>query len=65
MGAPGRAAGRLVDRALWEERALVKTWAMRGTLHLLPSDELPPYVAALARLKPRHHQSRPGSRTTG
>ena len=29
-----------VSRALWEERALVKTWAMRGTLHLLPSSEL-------------------------
>jgi hypothetical protein len=26
-----------VRRALWEERDLVKTWAMRGTLHLLPS----------------------------
>ena len=34
---------------------LVKTWAMRGTLHLLPSDELETYVGALARLKPRHH----------
>src|SRR5690349_7457011 len=28
-----------VQRALWEERRLVKTWAMRGTLHLLPADE--------------------------
>ena len=45
-----------VDRLLWEERALVKTWAMRGTLHLLPAAELPLYVAALSRLKPRHHQ---------
>ena len=27
-------------RALWEERTLVKTWAMRGTLHLLPAAEL-------------------------
>src|SRR5262249_6292099 len=26
-----------VGRALWDERTLVKTWAMRGTLHLLPS----------------------------
>jgi uncharacterized protein YcaQ len=45
-----------VDRLLWGERALVKTWAMRGTLHLLPSGELPRYTAALSRLKPRHHQ---------
>jgi len=44
-----------VARALWEERALVKTWAMRGTLHLLRSAELALYVGALARLRPRHH----------
>ena len=25
-----------VRRALWEERSLLKTWTMRGTLHLLP-----------------------------
>ncbi len=28
---------------------------MRGTLHLLAAAELPRYVAALARLRPRHH----------
>jgi uncharacterized protein YcaQ len=28
-----------VQHALWEERSLVKTWAMRGTLHLLPAAE--------------------------
>jgi uncharacterized protein YcaQ len=37
-----------VQRALWEERTLVKTWAMRGTLHLLPSNELPLWHAALS-----------------
>jgi uncharacterized protein YcaQ len=36
-----------VARALWEERSLVKTWAMRGTLHLLPSDELGLWLAGL------------------
>ena len=36
-----------VRRALWEDRTLVKTWAMRGTLHLLPSSELPLWHAAL------------------
>ncbi len=36
-----------VQRALWQERTLVKTWAMRGTLHLLPSGELPLWHAAL------------------
>jgi hypothetical protein len=37
-----------VATALWEERRLVKTWAMRGTLHLLLAEELPLYVAALS-----------------
>ncbi|HEV8190214.1 MAG TPA: winged helix DNA-binding domain-containing protein [Ktedonobacterales bacterium] len=35
-----------VKIALWEERTLVKTWAMRSTLHLLAADELPLFVAA-------------------
>jgi hypothetical protein len=34
------------SRALWEERSLVKTWAMRGTLHLLPAAEFPLWQAA-------------------
>lgn len=36
-----------VDDALWESRELVKTWSMRGTLHLHASADLPLYVAAL------------------
>jgi hypothetical protein len=32
---------------LWTDRALVRTWAMRGTLHLLPAAELDLWVAAL------------------
>ena len=36
-----------VEDALWKHRTLVKTWAMRGTLHLLSSKDLPTYVAAL------------------
>jgi winged helix DNA-binding protein len=39
---------RAVQRALWEDRTLVKTWAMRGTLHLLPANELPLWHAALS-----------------
>lgn len=35
-----------VSRALWTDRTLVKTWAMRGTLHLLPADEYALWVAA-------------------
>lgn len=37
-----------VQRSLWEDRTLVKTWAMRGTLHLLPADELSLWHAALS-----------------
>ncbi len=33
--------------ALWQERTLVKTWLMRGTLHLVPADDLPVYTSAL------------------
>ncbi|MBI3974860.1 MAG: AlkZ family DNA glycosylase [Armatimonadetes bacterium] len=36
-----------VREALWERRTLVKTWGMRGTLHLFPAADLPLYAAAL------------------
>ncbi len=36
-----------VRGALWDERSLVRTWCMRGTLHLLAAEDLPTYVAAL------------------
>jgi Winged helix DNA-binding domain len=36
-----------VREALWEERTLVKLWAMRGTLHLLPAGELGMWLAGL------------------
>src|SRR5262245_17730877 len=36
-----------VRDALWERRSLVRTWCMRGTLHLLAAEDLPGYVAAL------------------
>ncbi|HEX8996388.1 MAG TPA: winged helix DNA-binding domain-containing protein [Ktedonobacterales bacterium] len=35
-----------VRAALWQERTLVKTWAMRWTLHLLPAADYPVYLAA-------------------
>jgi DNA glycosylase AlkZ-like len=37
-----------VRRALGEDRTLVKTWTLRGTLHLLPAADLPMWAAALA-----------------
>jgi hypothetical protein len=35
-----------VRNALWRDRTLVKTWTLRGTLHLHPADELPLWFAA-------------------
>ncbi|MFD0684929.1 winged helix DNA-binding domain-containing protein [Actinomadura fibrosa] len=37
-----------VQRALLDDRTLVKTWAMRGTLHLLPADDAAAYLALCA-----------------
>jgi len=37
-----------LDRALWRDRTLVRTWAARGTLHLLPAADLPLWVAAMS-----------------
>jgi len=35
-----------VQDALWKHRSLVKTWCMRGTLHLISASDLSVYVAA-------------------
>jgi len=37
-----------VDRALWAERSLVRTWCLRSTVHLVPSKDLPLLAGALA-----------------
>ncbi|HEX7270407.1 MAG TPA: winged helix DNA-binding domain-containing protein [Streptosporangiaceae bacterium] len=39
-----------VQRALWEERALVKTFGPRGTVHLLSTADLPMWTGALSAL---------------
>lgn len=36
-----------IESALWKSRSLVKTSLMRQTLHLIPADEFPLYIAAL------------------
>jgi len=46
-----------LDDLLWQQRALVKTWAMRGTLHLLPSIE---YWRWVAMLRQRPQKITPG-----
>lgn len=33
-----------VDRALWKERSVARVWCMRGTVHLVPSDEFAVFV---------------------
>jgi catechol 2,3-dioxygenase-like lactoylglutathione lyase family enzyme len=39
-----------IQRALWEERTLVKTFGPRGTIHLLPTADLPTWTGALSAL---------------
>jgi hypothetical protein len=36
-----------VRDALWKRKTLVKTWLMRGTLHLVPAEDLSLYTAAM------------------
>ena len=36
-----------IQRALWQERTLVRTYGIRGTIHLFPSGELPLWMAAI------------------
>jgi hypothetical protein len=35
-----------VQQALWQDRTLVQTWAMRGTIHVVAAEDLPLLVAA-------------------
>lgn len=37
-----------VRKALWKDKKLVKTWLMRGTLHLVPAEDLPIFTAAMS-----------------
>ena len=39
-----------VQRALWQGRTLVKTFGPRGTIHLLPTADLPMWTGALSAL---------------
>ena len=42
-----------VRAALWTDKNLVKTWLMRGTLHLVPAADLAVYTAAMGRMQIR------------
>lgn len=48
-----RADAKVTDvrDALWKRKTLAKTWLMRGTLHLIPSDDLPLFTAAMRRMR--------------
>jgi len=46
-----------VRDALWKRKTLVKTWLMRGTLHLVPSKDLPLLTAAMSRYGMRNTNS--------
>lgn len=43
-----------IQTALWQDRTLIKTWAMRGTLHLISASELPLHVAARSLYEARN-----------
>src|SRR5437867_9776940 len=46
-----------IEQALVQKRTIVKTWSMRGALHLLPSNELLLYLRGLM---PRSEERRVG-----
>jgi hypothetical protein len=47
---------RRVQAALWKRHSLLKTWAMRGTLHLFSAQDFPLYAAAF---RTRDHWRKP------
>jgi hypothetical protein len=47
---------RQVQDALWKQHSLIKTWAMRGTLHVFSAEDFPLYAAAF---RIRDHWRRP------
>jgi len=46
---------KLLNRALYEDKSLAKVWCMRGTLHVIPSEDLPVYNRGLRRMWFEHH----------
>ncbi|GAC1676991.1 MAG: winged helix DNA-binding domain-containing protein [Candidatus Dormibacteraceae bacterium] len=48
VGVRAECAVQDVRASLWKHKSLVKTWLMRGTLHLIPAADLPLYTAAMS-----------------
>lgn len=53
LGRSARTAAALRGAASVD--GLLKTWWVRGTLHLVDPDDLPLFVAVMSQLRPRHH----------
>ena len=47
-----------IREALWTERSLVKTFGPRGTVHLLPTQDLPMWTGALSAIPPHNSQAK-------
>jgi len=45
----------MLDEALYKAKILVRIWCMRGTLHIISSNDLPIYNKALKRMWFEHH----------
>ena len=46
---------KMLDHLLYEGKRLAKTWFMRGTLHMIPTQDFPVYHNALKRMWFEHH----------
>lgn len=53
-----------VQEALWERGTLVKTFGVRGTVHLLAARDLPLWLQALSALPPSRNLPEPSARLT-
>jgi hypothetical protein len=49
-----------VANALWEARTLIKTWVLRGTLHLIAAQDFPLFVAALSAILLKFYRVKQG-----
>ncbi len=47
-----------VQKALWEDRVLIKTYGPRGTVHLLPARDLSRWIGALGAVPTKNPMSR-------